>query len=118
MVVCDDDSAGSLQFLFRANLYASNRYILVVTTSASYQTGSYLVTMEGSSSLFLSITTPTVYRNFPVVAVVSGIFSLICFTIVVLIIVRVCRRRQQTLIYRTPYATPSSYNSFAITNKH
>ena len=51
LIVCDDDSAGDLQFLIRCGFQSNRKYILVVTTSTTDSTGSYSIVVTGAASV-------------------------------------------------------------------
>lgn len=58
-MTCNDDyQSGDRQFLVTGDLYSSTKYILVVTTSFSYTTGSYSVAATGPALVSMVETTP------------------------------------------------------------
>lgn len=139
-IECDQYSGGSSQFLLRENLYSSIKYILVVTTTMSYTTGSYSITVEGPSSVSMSITTPN-HGGIIIEPVVAGIIagcSFLVLALIIFLIVYFRRRRQAAFrqtpcvaqynpsasnvsypnVYQTSYGdSPPSYNTFMTSNK-
>jgi len=101
-LACDDDSgAGSLQFLITQNLDSNTRYILVVTTSSSYTTGSYSFTVTGPSYPTLTLTTSTGII-IPIGTIIGGVVGFIVFVIIIIVLIRVCQyRRTQPVIRQT-----------------
>ena len=59
LLTCDDDSGGSLQFLISYYLSYGQTYILVVTTSGSYATGSYAISASGPGSVSMLAVSPS-----------------------------------------------------------
>ena len=59
LLTCDDDSGGSLQFLISYYLLSGSTYVLVVTTSRSYATGSYSITALGPGSISMIAISPS-----------------------------------------------------------
>ena len=56
-LICNDDGGAGLQFKFIQYLSSYETYILIVTTSSTYQTGSYSVSTTGPAyASMLSIT--------------------------------------------------------------
>ena len=68
LLVCDDDSGGSAQFLINYDLSSAQIYILVVTTYAPLATGSYAILATGPGYVTMTAFTPTTFSTTPYIS--------------------------------------------------
>jgi len=59
LIICDDDSAGSRQFLINQYLNSYTTYILVVTTFSALTLGSFTVQATGPASVGMTSISPS-----------------------------------------------------------
>jgi len=95
MITCDDDGGNGNQFLISYLLRSGSTYTLVVTTSGTYRTGSFSITVLGPASIVLTRITPLPSNKLSPAAI-AGI-TIACIIVVVSIFgffVYRCNRRR------------------------